>query len=70
MRTARSVLGQFLTLIGYSSGFPEIYEAMHPLIVTTPTYPCLQRSVSGLQAHQQTQLQWYQIFEPFTKLQI
>ena len=35
-RTTRSGLVQLLTLIGYSSGLPEIAESRHPLIVTTP----------------------------------
>ena len=69
-RTPHSGLGQSITLTGYSSGLPNISEARHPLRVTTPTYPCLKRSVSGLQAHKKTQSHWYQIFEPFTKLQI
>ena len=62
-----SGLGQSLTLIGYSSGLPDIYEYRHPLRFTTPTYTCRERSVSGLQAHKQTHSQWYQRFKPFTK---
>ena len=69
-RKTRSGLGQSLTLIEYSSGFPEIAESGHPLRVTAPTDPCLKSSVYRLQAHQKTQSQWYQRFDLVTKLQI
>ena len=70
MRKPRSGLGKLITLIGYSSGLPDISEARRPLPVSAPTYLCLDRPVSGLRAHQQTQSQWYQRFKHFTKLQI
>ena len=66
MRKPWSGLGQLITLIGYSSGLPDISESRRPLPVSAPTYLCLDKPVSGLRAHQQTQSQWYQRFEHFT----
>ena len=65
LRTPRPGMGQSITMIVYSSGLPEIYEARRPLRVSTPIDPCFVRLVSGLQAHEQKQFQWYQKLEPY-----